>query len=209
MIKAPVSAIYISGKRCALLMELATSGFADVLIPRSRREIIHSRVMVSPWRRLSRHCWFPLPVSVHPVPQFPHPPSTSVVISAVPGAMNPSTLLMEGMSDSQDFDRNSRPRGPFRPKAANKGTSNYQLRQFAEATLGNGSLRKVVKLPEGEDLNEWLAVNGCVHCLRTLLRNKTQDADDSAHAQWSISITKSTCSTDPLRNSVHRSRVPR
>jgi MOB kinase activator 1 len=34
------------------------------------------------------------------------------------------------------------------------------LRQFAEATLGSGSLRKAVKLPEGEDLNEWLAVNG-------------------------------------------------
>jgi MOB kinase activator 1 len=26
--------------------------------------------------------------------------------------------------------------------------------------LGSGSLRKAVKLPEGEDLNEWLAVNG-------------------------------------------------
>jgi len=34
------------------------------------------------------------------------------------------------------------------------------LRQFAEATLGSGSLKKVVKLPEGEDINEWLAVNG-------------------------------------------------
>lgn len=26
--------------------------------------------------------------------------------------------------------------------------------------MGSGSLRKAVKLPEGEDLNEWLAVNG-------------------------------------------------
>ena len=67
---------------------------------------------------------------------------------------------MDGTFDLHDFDRNSRQRGSFRPRAANKGTSNYQLRQFAEATLGNGSLRKVVKLPEGEDLNEWLAVNG-------------------------------------------------
>lgn len=33
------------------------------------------------------------------------------------------------------------------------------LRQYAEATLGGGSLRKAVKLPEGEDENEWLAVN--------------------------------------------------
>lgn len=49
--------------------------------------------------------------------------------------------------------------GPFKPRSATKGTSSYQLRQFAEATLGSGSLRKAVKLPDGEDLNEWLAVN--------------------------------------------------
>ncbi len=55
---------------------------------------------------------------------------------------------------------NARTRGQFKPRNANKGTSSYQLRQFAEATLGSGSLRKAVKLPEGEDLSEWLAVNG-------------------------------------------------
>ncbi|KAL9001382.1 MAG: hypothetical protein Q9169_000273 [Polycauliona sp. 2 TL-2023] len=54
---------------------------------------------------------------------------------------------------------NARARGQFKPRNANKGTSSYQLRQFAEATLGSGSLRKAVKLPEGEDLSEWLAVN--------------------------------------------------
>ena len=59
-----------------------------------------------------------------------------------------------------DISRNARTRGQFKPRNANKGTSSYQLRQFAEATLGSGSLRKAVKLPEGEDLNEWLAVNG-------------------------------------------------
>ncbi len=59
-----------------------------------------------------------------------------------------------------DTSSNARTRGQFKPKNANKGTSSYQLRQFAEATLGSGSLRKAVKLPEGEDLNEWLAVNG-------------------------------------------------
>ena len=57
---------------------------------------------------------------------------------------------------------NARTRAPFKPRSAAKGTSSYQLRQFAEATLGSGSLRKAVKLPEGEDLNEWLAVNGMV-----------------------------------------------
>ena len=64
--------------------------------------------------------------------------------------------------DSPSFDRNARAKGgpSFKPQKTNKGTTSYQLRQFAEATLGSGSLRKAVKLPEGEDLNEWLAVNG-------------------------------------------------
>ena len=56
--------------------------------------------------------------------------------------------------------RNARSRGQFKPRNATKGTNSYQLRQFAEATLGSGSLRKAVQLPDGEDLNEWLAVNG-------------------------------------------------
>lgn len=50
-------------------------------------------------------------------------------------------------------------RNQFRPRTTTKGTTGYQLRQYAEATLGGGSLRKTVKLPEGEDENEWLAVN--------------------------------------------------
>ncbi|KIW92213.1 uncharacterized protein Z519_07197 [Cladophialophora bantiana CBS 173.52] len=93
------------------------------------------------------------------------------------GASSPTTpsraaqLLRLGLFSSpsqkcdNDIDRcsspssNARTRGQFKPQRANKGTSSYQLRQFAEATLGSGSLRKAVKLPEGEDLNEWLAVN--------------------------------------------------
>lgn len=55
---------------------------------------------------------------------------------------------------------NQRTRNQFRPRAPGKGgATSYQLRQYAEATLGGGSLRKIVKLPEGEDENEWLAVN--------------------------------------------------
>ena len=61
---------------------------------------------------------------------------------------------------TQDLQHSNSRARPFRPQKANKGTSNYQLRQFAEATLGSGSLRKACKLPEGEDVNEWLAVNG-------------------------------------------------
>ncbi|KAL9087718.1 MAG: hypothetical protein Q9165_006485 [Trypethelium subeluteriae] len=54
---------------------------------------------------------------------------------------------------------NSRSRNAFKPQKSNRGTTSWQLKQFAEATLGSGSLRKAVKLPEGEDRDEWLAVN--------------------------------------------------
>jgi hypothetical protein len=48
----------------------------------------------------------------------------------------------------------------FKPqKNIPEGTKQYQLKKYAEATLGSGNLRLAVALPEGEDLNEWLAVN--------------------------------------------------
>lgn len=34
-----------------------------------------------------------------------------------------------------------------------------QLQKHIDATLGSGNLREAVKLPPGEDINEWLAVN--------------------------------------------------
>ncbi|KAI7980702.1 MOB kinase activator-like 1A, partial [Camellia lanceoleosa] len=34
-----------------------------------------------------------------------------------------------------------------------------QLRQHIDATLGSGNLREAIRLPPGEDANEWLAVN--------------------------------------------------
>eukprot|EP00123_Amoebidium_parasiticum_P005900 comp16976_c0_seq1/m.15624 comp16976_c0_seq1/g.15624 ORF comp16976_c0_seq1/g.15624 comp16976_c0_seq1/m.15624 type:complete len:216 (-) comp16976_c0_seq1:714-1361(-) len=40
-----------------------------------------------------------------------------------------------------------------------EGSKQYQLKKYAEATLGSGNLRLAVSLPEGEDLNEWIAVN--------------------------------------------------
>ena len=33
------------------------------------------------------------------------------------------------------------------------------LRKHIDATLGSGNLREAVRLPPGEDLYEWLAVN--------------------------------------------------
>ncbi|KAH7392619.1 Mob1/phocein [Pyrenochaeta sp. MPI-SDFR-AT-0127] len=64
-----------------------------------------------------------------------------------------STSLLSSLFSSP------RTRAPFKPQKSNRGTSSWQLKQYAEATLGSGSLRKAVKLPEGEDKDEWLAVN--------------------------------------------------
>lgn len=40
-----------------------------------------------------------------------------------------------------------------------EGTHQYDLMKHAAATLGSGNLRLAVSLPDGEDLNEWVAVN--------------------------------------------------
>jgi MOB kinase activator 1 len=69
-----------------------------------------------------------------------------------------------GTSLLSSFFSNPRTRAPFKPQKTNRGTSSWQLKQYAEATLGSGSLRKAVKLPEGEDKDEWLAVNGRKYC---------------------------------------------
>ncbi|KAI8925652.1 Mob1/phocein [Entophlyctis helioformis] len=48
----------------------------------------------------------------------------------------------------------------FKPKRnVPEGSRQAELKRYADATLGTGNLRLAVQLPEGEDLNEWLAVN--------------------------------------------------
>jgi MOB kinase activator 1 len=74
--------------------------------------------------------------------------------------MTPNFGHVAGTSLLSMFSSNPRTRAPFKPQKSNRGTSSWQLKQYAEATLGSGSLRKAVKLPEGEDKDEWLAVNG-------------------------------------------------
>eukprot|EP01119_Soliformovum_irregulare_P008951 TRINITY_DN22040_c0_g1_i1.p1 TRINITY_DN22040_c0_g1~~TRINITY_DN22040_c0_g1_i1.p1 ORF type:complete len:219 (+),score=54.90 TRINITY_DN22040_c0_g1_i1:84-740(+) len=50
--------------------------------------------------------------------------------------------------------------GTFKPKKSFvKGTKKYELHKHAKDTLGTGNLKQAVQLPEGEDMNEWLAVN--------------------------------------------------
>ena len=54
----------------------------------------------------------------------------------------------------------SRSNKTFKPKKnIPEGTHQYDLMKHAAATLGSGNLRLAVMLPEGEDLNEWVAVN--------------------------------------------------
>ncbi|KAI9891579.1 MAG: Mitotic exit network component [Vezdaea aestivalis] len=77
-----------------------------------------------------------------------------------PAYASPLQEAFRNVEDSHaEFGSNARSRGPFKVRNAVKGSNSAQLKQFADATLGSGSLRKAVKLPEGEDLNEWLAVN--------------------------------------------------
>ena len=46
----------------------------------------------------------------------------------------------------------------FRPRHGHKpGSTMYRLHLAAEKTLGSGNLRDAVALPEGVDLNEWIA----------------------------------------------------
>ncbi|CAN6324060.1 unnamed protein product [Urochloa humidicola] len=58
------------------------------------------------------------------------------------------------------FGLGSKNQKTFRPKKnAPSGNKGVQLKKHIDATLGSGNLRDAVRLPPGEDLNEWLAVN--------------------------------------------------
>ncbi|KAI6778780.1 lariat debranching enzyme [Emericellopsis cladophorae] len=91
------------------------------------------------------------------IPVYNDPPSP---LPPVPDAP-PTHHVPKGMvtNTRSVSDSNQRTKNQFRPRLGKGGATSYQLRQYAEVTLGGGSLRKVVKLPEGEDENEWLAVN--------------------------------------------------
>jgi hypothetical protein len=47
-----------------------------------------------------------------------------------------------------------------------------QLRKHIDATLGSGNLREAVRLPPGEDLFEWLAVNSNFSHIFLLLQGR-------------------------------------
>lgn len=64
----------------------------------------------------------------------------------------------------------SRSSKTFKPKKnIPEGTHQYELMKHAAATLGSGNLRLAVMLPEGEDLNEWVAVNSMLSGIQIYL----------------------------------------
>jgi MOB kinase activator 1 len=92
------------------------------------------------------------------IPVYTDPPSPPPAVPEPPPCLSlPHGIIMANSKTM--LDSNQRTKNQFRPRLGKGSATSYQLRQYAEVTLGGGSLRKVVKLPEGEDENEWLAVN--------------------------------------------------
>ncbi|CAL5229014.1 g12258 [Coccomyxa viridis] len=59
-----------------------------------------------------------------------------------------------------DSWRDNKHPSTFRPrKNTPMGSKGLTLKRHIDATLGQGKVREAVRLPPGEDLNEWLAVN--------------------------------------------------
>jgi MOB kinase activator 1 len=150
---------------CALLSVASDIAFDQARLPRQRRKQClapanprHSHKLVSMGRGS------PLQLET---PKHGHSSSGEARedCSGIDMVSSPETKAqpeqIEGMSLLSSFSSNPRTqRQPFKPQKSSRGTSSWQLKQYAEATLGSGSLRKAVKLPEGEDKDEWLAVNG-------------------------------------------------
>ena len=118
-----------------------------------------------PLRPLLPHCTLKqssscVTINTYTFLDTPESPTTYSPSSRAAQLLRHHNTTSSPKSDHAPPHSNARTRGQFKPQRTTKGTTSYQLRQFAEATLGSGSLRKAVKLPEGEDLNEWLAVNG-------------------------------------------------
>jgi hypothetical protein len=65
------------------------------------------------------------------------------------------------------FNNSKQNKQTFKPtKQHDKGTKRHNLHKQAKATLGSGNLKAAVKLPPGEDIDEWLAVNSMIAPLR-------------------------------------------
>lgn len=47
----------------------------------------------------------------------------------------------------------------MKQKRIQEGSHGHELMKHASHTLGSGNIKLAVQLPDGEDLNEWIAVN--------------------------------------------------
>lgn len=89
----------------------------------------------------------------------------------------------------------------FKPhKKVADGSKQSEMQKYVATTLGSGNLRLAVQLPEGEDLNEWLAANSLLNTYTH--RHVLSSSSPSTHAsafpcnkqRWTFS-TRSTCCT--------------
>lgn len=60
--------------------------------------------------------------------------------------------------------------------------------KHAAATLGSGNLRNAVALPDGEDLNEWVAVNSKYHRTRHIIIYFSSKSDQTLKASFFLFI---------------------
>ncbi|PKU78001.1 MOB kinase activator-like 1 [Dendrobium catenatum] len=75
-------------------------------------------------------------------------------------ASPPPRLNLSSLAEMSLFGFGNRNLKTFRPKKnAPSGNKGVQLRKYIDATLGTGNIKEAVRLPPGENLNEWLAVN--------------------------------------------------
>ena len=97
----------------------------------------------------------------------------------------------------------------FRPRRHHKaGTKRYELHKYAQATLGAGNLHDAVTLPEGEDVNEWLAVNTVDFFNEMCTPQSLRGRRPGRRLTLSVRPVAATCSTASSLSSVQRLRAP-
>jgi len=69
------------------------------------------------------------------------------------------------------------------------GLQGAQLRKHIDATLGSGNLREAVRLPPGEDLFEWLAVNSKILLQFVFLLRKRESNQNRVRTYWLIDMS--------------------
>ena len=98
--------------------------------------------------------------------------------------------MLEGRSHMFPWSGHS----TFKPHKKVPDGKQGEMLRYVAATLGSGNLKLAVKLPEGDDLNEWLAANSLSPALRTRT-NKSKQSKTKSSKQRTQPSTSSTPST--------------